>query len=88
MTTAAAILTALLFLPAYAGQERRTPGPPIQVVTTPTSRHVALIAVDGLSVDIARARPEFQMVVIERRALYCFTLNLARSAVPALRATC
>jgi hypothetical protein len=58
MTTAAAILTALLFLPAYAGQEKRTPGPPIQVVTTPTSRRVALIAVDGLTFDIARARPD------------------------------
>jgi hypothetical protein len=58
MTTAAAILTALLFLPAYAEQEKRTPEPPIQVVTTPTSRRVGLIAVDGLTFEIARARPD------------------------------
>jgi hypothetical protein len=56
MSVAAAILTALLFLPAYAAQERGAPGPPIQVVTAPVSRRVALIAVDGLTFEIARAR--------------------------------
>jgi hypothetical protein len=55
MTIAAAILIALLFLPAYAGQDRQAP-PPIQVVTTPVMRHLALIAVDGLTFDIFRAR--------------------------------
>ena len=56
MSIAAAILTALLFLPAYAAQDRSAAGPPIQVVTTPTARRVALIAVDGLTYEIARAR--------------------------------
>lgn len=54
MTIAAAILVALLFVPAYG-----TSGPvarePVQIVTTPTSRRVALIAVDGLSWEIARS---------------------------------
>jgi hypothetical protein len=58
MSMAAAILTALLFLPAYAGQERGAPQPPIQVVTTPSPHRVALIAVDGLTFDIFRARPD------------------------------
>ncbi len=58
MSMAAAILTALLFLPAYAGQDRRAPQPPMQVVTTPTARRVALIAADGLTFDIFHARPD------------------------------
>ncbi|HEV7920175.1 MAG TPA: hypothetical protein VGR02_05230 [Thermoanaerobaculia bacterium] len=56
MTIAAAVLLALLFIPAYASQERPAP-PPIQVVTTPTTARVALIAVDGLTNDIFRSRP-------------------------------
>src|SRR5439155_6490300 len=52
MSIAAAILTALLFLPAYAAQERRAPEPPIQVVTAPTARRIALIAVDGLTMQL------------------------------------
>jgi hypothetical protein len=54
MSIAAAILIALLFLPAYAAQERQSPGPPITVVTTPSTRRVALIAVDGLTLEIAK----------------------------------
>src|SRR5947207_1823277 len=49
MSIAASILTALLFLPAYAAQERRTAEPPIQVVTAPTSKRIAVVAVDGLT---------------------------------------
>jgi hypothetical protein len=58
MSIAAAILTALLFLPAYAAQERGAPEPPVQVVTAPTSRRVALVAVDGLTYEILHAGPE------------------------------
>ena len=56
MTIAAGLLTALLFLPTYAAQERRTPEQPIQVVTTPTERRVAFIAVDGLTYEIAQGQ--------------------------------
>lgn len=58
MTIAASILIALLFLPTFAGQDNRTAAPPIQVVTAPGSRRVALVAVDGLTWDIYRARPD------------------------------
>lgn len=58
MSIAAAILTALLFIPAYAAQERRAPEPPVQVVTAPTSLRVALVAVDGLTYEILHARPD------------------------------
>ncbi len=58
MTMAAAFLIAALFLPAYAGQEKHADEPPIQVVTTPTTARVALIAVDGLTFDILHARPD------------------------------
>ena len=58
MTIAAAILTAALFIPTYAAQERQIAEPPIQVVTVPASHRVALVAVDGLSFEILRARPE------------------------------
>ena len=57
LTIAAAALMALLFVPAYLAQEKRAPAAPIQVVTTPSSRHIALVAVDGLTVDIFRSRP-------------------------------
>ena len=55
MSIAAAILTALLFLPAYAAQERRAPESPIQVVTSPTAHRIAFIAVDGLTYELARS---------------------------------
>jgi Type I phosphodiesterase / nucleotide pyrophosphatase len=58
MTLAATILIAALFLPAYASQEKHPEDAPIQVVTTPTTGQLALIAVDGLTFDILRARPD------------------------------
>ena len=54
MSIAAAILTALLFIPAYAPRERQVAPVPITVVTTPTTRRIALIAVDGLTFDMAK----------------------------------
>lgn len=56
MAVAAAVLIALLFVPAYAERER-TPIAPM-VVTTPTTRRVALIAVDGLTHEILQSRPQ------------------------------
>jgi hypothetical protein len=58
MTTAAAVLIALLFLPAYASQERQPSAAPIQVVTRPSRLRVALIAVDGLTYELFHARPD------------------------------
>lgn len=58
MTMAAAVLTALLFLPAYATQERRVPDVPAQIITTPTTRRIALIAIDGLTFEVLNARPD------------------------------
>jgi len=54
---AAAVLAALLFIPAYAMPERHETAP-LQVVTTPMRQNVALIAVDGLSDEIFRSRPD------------------------------
>ncbi len=58
MTTAAMVLIALLFLPAYARDERQAAGPPILVVTRPTRTRIALIAVDGLTHELFHARPD------------------------------
>jgi hypothetical protein len=58
MTMAASVLIALLFLPTFAAQDSRTAAPPIQVVTSPGTGRVALVAVDGLTWDIYRARPD------------------------------
>lgn len=59
MTIAASILIAFLFLPTFAAQDNRTNAPaPLQVVTSPTSLRVALVAVDGLTWDIYRARSD------------------------------
>jgi hypothetical protein len=58
MTIAAAVLLALLFLPAYAGQERTHDAEPLQVLTTPTDRKVAFVAVDGLTADLFRSRAD------------------------------
>ncbi|HEY0160645.1 MAG TPA: alkaline phosphatase family protein [Thermoanaerobaculia bacterium] len=56
MAVAAAALIALLFVPAYAERERFELEP--MVVTTPTTANVAFIAVDGLTYDIYRSRPD------------------------------
>ncbi len=56
MAVAAAVLIALLFVPAYAERERAFIEP--MVVTSPSTRRVALIAVDGLTWEIAQSRPD------------------------------
>lgn len=56
MAAAAAVLIALLFVPAYADRERTSPEP--MVVTTPTTTRVALIAVDGLTREILESRSD------------------------------
>ena len=56
MTIAAAALMALLFVPALAANRSTALQP--MVVTSPTSRRLALIAVDGLTYEILRSRPD------------------------------
>jgi hypothetical protein len=56
MAVAAAVLIALLFVPSYADREHYAPAP--MVVTTPTAQRIALIAVDGLTDEILRSRPD------------------------------
>ena len=57
MSVAALILIALLFVPAYASQDRSSLQPPSQVVTSPGSARVAFIAVDGLTLGLLQAHP-------------------------------
>ena len=57
LTIAAAILVGLLFLPAYASTDRKPAEPP-QVVTTPTTRRIALVAIDGLTFDVFTSRAD------------------------------
>ena len=58
MSVAAAILIAILFLPTYFVQDSRaSAAEPMQVVTRPATARVALIAVDGLTLDVFRAHP-------------------------------
>jgi hypothetical protein len=54
MSIAAALLIALLFVPAY-GTSQPAPAEPVQIVTAPANRRVVLIAVDGLSWEIAQS---------------------------------
>lgn len=56
MAAAAALLGALLFLPAYGAKEQPAPQP--MVVTAPTSARVALFAVDGLTHEILQSRAD------------------------------
>jgi hypothetical protein len=56
MTIAAAVLIALLFVPAYTDRERAAAEP--MIVTTPTTVRIALIAVDGLTSEILQSRPD------------------------------
>ena len=61
MAVAAALLIAMLFIPASIDRDRVMPEP--MVVTTPTSTRVALIAVDGLTHEILQSRPDLLRVV-------------------------
>ena len=61
MALAAVVLIAMLFVPAYADRDRVTPE--AMVVTSPTSAHVALIAVDGLTHEILQSRPDLLRAV-------------------------
>ncbi|HEX6641538.1 MAG TPA: alkaline phosphatase family protein [Thermoanaerobaculia bacterium] len=56
MAIAAAVLIALLFVPAFAEREQAARAP--MVVTTPTTARVALIAVDGLTYEVLQSRPD------------------------------
>jgi hypothetical protein len=55
IAVAGAVMLGLLFVPAWAEPEAR-PQKPIQVVVSPSARRVALVAVDGLTWEIAETR--------------------------------
>ena len=55
LTVGAAALLALLFVPARGTSDPATP--PQQIVTRPSATRLALVAVDGLTWDIAQSRP-------------------------------
>lgn len=61
MLVAATALIALLFVPTYLDRERPAAQP--MVVTSPTSTRVVLIAVDGLTNEILRSRPDILRVL-------------------------
>ncbi|HUP47192.1 MAG TPA: hypothetical protein VNA04_00230, partial [Thermoanaerobaculia bacterium] len=61
----AAALIALLLIPARATTDAAAAAPQ-QIVTRPSSARVALVAVDGLTWDIARSRPDL-MALFETR---------------------
>ena len=60
MTVAAVVLFGLLFIP---GQEKTSGQEPLQVVTTPVARRVALVAVDGLTFEIFASRTNLARAV-------------------------
>lgn len=55
---AATAIAALVVVPLVTTREPRESAAPLQVVVAPTSRHLALVAVDGLTADLFRSRPE------------------------------
>jgi len=66
MTFAAVVLFALLFIPA---QEKSSAAEPLQVVTTPVTRRLALVAVDGLTYEIFNSRPDLQRAFVNERSV-------------------
>jgi type I phosphodiesterase/nucleotide pyrophosphatase len=67
MALAAAVLIALLFVPVLADREAAASEP--MVVTTPTTRRVALIAVDGLTWEILQSRPDLSRALPHAAAI-------------------
>jgi len=63
---AAVILLALLFIPA---QEKASAHEPLQIVTTPSSRRIALVAVDGLTFEIFTSRADLEHAFVSERSL-------------------
>lgn len=66
MTIAAALLLGLLFIPA---QEKSVAQEPLQVVTRPSARRVALVAVDGLTWEIFVSRYDLQRAFISKYSI-------------------
>ena len=61
MALAAAVLVAMLFVPAYADRDRIAPDP--MIVTTQTTSRMVLIAVDGLTYEIVQSRNDLRNLV-------------------------
>lgn len=58
LTAAGILLLGAMLLPAYSGQRRDPSSPPPQVVVSPSSANLVLLAVDGLSAQIFDARSD------------------------------
>jgi len=67
MAIAAAVLIALLFVPALNDREPVANEP--MVVTSPTTSRIALIAVDGLTWEILQSRPDLANVLTHATAI-------------------
>jgi hypothetical protein len=66
MTVAAMLMLALLFIPA---QEKSIAQEPVQVVTTPTMRRIALVAVDGLTFEIFASRADLEHAFVTEHSI-------------------
>lgn len=66
MTVAAVVMLALLFIPA---QEKSIGQEPVQVVTTPSTRRIALVAVDGLTFEIFASRADLERAFVTERSI-------------------
>jgi len=66
MTIAAVVMLALLFIPA---QEKSSAQEPAQVVTTPATRRVALVAIDGLTFEIFASRADLVRPFVSERSV-------------------
>lgn len=61
---AATVVAALGVVPLLVAKEPAAQAAPVQVVTTPTDRRIALVAVDGLTSDLYRSRPALSRVFV------------------------
>lgn len=66
LTAAGVLLLAGMLLPAYSEQRRDPYIPPLQVVVSPSSAKLVLLAVDGLSAQIFEARPDLSALLPAR----------------------
>ena len=67
LTATGILLLAATLFPAWSAQRRDLSGPPPQVVVSPSSAKLVLLAVDGLSAQIFEARSDLAGLLASRR---------------------